>query len=502
MDESTSNADALLRPSLTDPRLGQVLSARYRIDKKLGEGGMGVVYAGTHLLIKRRVAIKMLHPQFAQDGAVVARFQREAQSATAIGHPHIVEVFDMGNTPDGAVYMVLEFLDGQDFAHLLESTNGLLPLGRVARILAQVADALSAAHEAKIVHRDLKPENVFLVKRGEEADFVKLVDFGISKMLDDAEGQVNKGLTRTGTAMGTPYYMPPEQIEGRKTIDHRADLYALGVMAYRALAGVFPFDAETLPMLMMRVLTSAPVSIASYRPDLPADVIALVDGLLAKDPAARPQSAKEVRAIFLLHEGNAREPVLARVSIPQGVVSPASFAETAVAEASPSGVNVSVAAASQPELHATIVPQSTSRRSVGMAVVVALAMLVIAALWMRERANTEESVLATRNPEVAHPSAPTEAHLPESAPTLEARISGDVPPETVIDAPAAQVRTRTRLRAPRETSSGAASPIETVPEAEAVPPAPSLPAAEPTTTTPAGASAAVKNPFARPRATP
>src|SRR5690606_13694253 len=161
---ATMNAHAAAQ-TRQDPRIGMVLQERYRILRKLGDGGMGSVYEAEHLLIKRRVAIKVLHSQFADNPGIVARFRREAEAATSIGHPNIIEVTDMGSFPDGTTYMVLEFLEGRDWAKDI-ATEGPQPLGKVVHIMSQVCDALSAAHAKGIVHRDLKPENIFLIQRG------------------------------------------------------------------------------------------------------------------------------------------------------------------------------------------------------------------------------------------------------------------------------------------------------------------------------------------------
>jgi serine/threonine-protein kinase len=280
----------------TDPRIGLVLQDRYKIVRKLGEGGMGAVYEGEHVLIKRRVAIKCLHAHYANSPEIVARFHREALAATSIRHPNIVEVTDMGRFADGAFFMVLEYLDGRDWAADLAKA-GPQPLGRVVHIMSQVCDALSAAHEKGIVHRDLKPENVFLCQRGDDPDFAKVLDFGISKMQDgDADPARSKGLTRTGMAMGTPYYMAPEQAQGKKDIDHRADIYALGVILFQALTNQYPFDDDSYPMLVVKICTEDAPPITRFRPDLPPEIEALVARMLTKNPSERPATCAAVKA--------------------------------------------------------------------------------------------------------------------------------------------------------------------------------------------------------------
>ena len=294
-----------------DPRLGAVLGERYRVTRRLGEGGMGIVYEGEHLLIRRRVAIKMLHTHLSVNAEVMKRFQREAIAATSIRNPHIVEVLDMGIAADGAAYMVLEFLDGTDWAHSIDR-EGAQPVGHAVRILRQVCAGLQAAHDNGIVHRDLKPENIFLITEGEQEHFAKIVDFGISKITgeSDLNGPENHSLTRTGAAMGTGYYMAPEQMRGERDLDHRADLWALGVCLYNALTNSFPFQGDTFPVLAVKVLTEAPVPIEQYRSDLPPALVALVGRLLEKDRELRFQSARELRVALAPFEHLMQAPAL------------------------------------------------------------------------------------------------------------------------------------------------------------------------------------------------
>jgi hypothetical protein len=256
-------ADGALDPiaPAVDPNIGLVLQERYRIVRKLGEGGMGRVYEAEHILIRRRVAIKCLHAQYAADPEVVVRFHREALAATSIGNEHIVEVTDMGRFPDGAVYMVLEFLEGRDLGDEIEQ-HGTLAVGRAVRITRQICEALAAAHSKGIIHRDLKPENIYLIRRGREPDFVKVLDFGVSKFRDGADG----AKTGTGVMIGTPYTMAPEQVEGQKDIDHRLDVYAIGVILYMALVGGPPFRAETIPMLVLPGVYGAAAAAAPASP--------------------------------------------------------------------------------------------------------------------------------------------------------------------------------------------------------------------------------------------
>jgi len=276
-----------------DPRVGALLGGRYRVLRALAEGGMGAIYEAENTAVGRRVAIKVLHAQYARDPEIVARFRREAFAATAVGNEHIIEVLDLGEADDGSVYMVLELLDGRDLAAEIRR-SGPLPIAQLVHIASQVCEALAAVHAKDIVHRDLKPENVYLIARGGDANFVKVLDFGISKV-KSALGAPGDSATRTGTALGTPYYMAPEQARGAKDVDHRVDLYALGVMMFRALTGQHPFDDASFPMLVLKICTEPPPPVRRYRGDVPEALEQLIERLLAKDRAQRYSTAHEVQ---------------------------------------------------------------------------------------------------------------------------------------------------------------------------------------------------------------
>ena len=214
--------------------VGSVVDGRYRIERVLGTGGMGAVYEAEHVEIGKKVALKVLHPQFSRQADLVARFRREARAASKVGHPNIVDVTDSGTTPDGDVYFVMERLDGLDLGEVLRHERRVAP-DRVVAIGTQVCRALSAAHAAGIIHRDLKPENIFLVSREGVPDFVKVLDFGIAKQ-DMGNQNSPRRLTTPGIAMGTPEYMAPEQAAG-KAIDGRVDIYSVGAILYEMLTG-------------------------------------------------------------------------------------------------------------------------------------------------------------------------------------------------------------------------------------------------------------------------
>ncbi|MBX7194526.1 MAG: serine/threonine protein kinase [Sandaracinaceae bacterium] len=281
-----------------DERVGIVVADRYRIARVLGVGGMGGVYEAEHLLIGKKVALKCLHREYARDRDIVERFKREARAATLIGNDHIIDVTDMGDLPDGSPFLVMEYLAGKPLASLCE--HGPLPIRRAVHIARQICSALGAAHDKGIVHRDLKPENVFLIERNGDPDFVKVLDFGISKMHSSG---VDKGLTRTGMAMGTPSYMSPEQAQGSKNLDHRTDVWALGVILYEMLAARRPFDADSYPLLLMNIVATDPDPVAWYRKDLPPALAELVMKCLVKDQDGRVGTMRELSEALGPFEG-------------------------------------------------------------------------------------------------------------------------------------------------------------------------------------------------------
>ena len=300
-----------------DERVGCLLQERYRIVRRMGEGGMGAVYEARHELIGRKLAIKTLHPQLARDADLVERFHREARAATAIGNEHIIEVTDFGVFPDDrAPYIVMEFLAGIEFGELLDR-EGSLPVARVVHIVGQVCEALAAAHAQGIVHRDIKPENIFLVPRAGDPDFVKVLDFGISK-IRAGEEDLKSGLTKTGMAIGTPYYMPPEQAQAAADLDHRADIYAVGVILYQALCGRLPFNADTYPALLMKIMSEEAIAPSRLREDIPPELEQVVMRAMAKDRRRRFARVEELGLALVPFAALDRAPVMLRSLRPSG----------------------------------------------------------------------------------------------------------------------------------------------------------------------------------------
>jgi hypothetical protein len=281
-----------MSPSMSQRAVGDMLGDRYRVVSLLGEGGFGSVYAADDLESGQRVAVKCLHPHLALDHDVVVRFRREARAATEIGHPGIVQVLDFGTLSDGTIVMAMELLTGEDLASKL-LRDGALRVGEACRLVSHVCAALGAAHQKGIVHRDLKPDNIFL-PAGPDAQPIKLLDFGISKFQTPAEGA--SMMTKTGTAMGTPFYMSPEQAQGKRSVDARADIYSLGVILFRLLTNQHPFEDDSYPMLVLKICTEPPPPVRQYRMDVPVALDALITRTLSKIPAERPATCAELMA--------------------------------------------------------------------------------------------------------------------------------------------------------------------------------------------------------------
>jgi serine/threonine-protein kinase len=277
-----------------DPRIGTVLSGRYRIDQLIGEGGMGKVYAAEHVAMHKRLALKVLHRELSVVPELVTRFEREAMAAANIDHPNVASATDFGKLDDDSVFIALELVEGRCLRDVIAA--GPIPVRRALGIARQIASALAAAHALSIVHRDLKPENVMLVERNVDPDFVKVLDFGVAKVPIGEAGGAGPGvLTRIGTVFGTPEYIPPEQALGQPS-DGRADLYSLGVILYEMLTGVRPFTSTSKVNLVGMHLSEPAPKLEDRAPGqgFPDALEALVASLLKKSAAERPARAEDV----------------------------------------------------------------------------------------------------------------------------------------------------------------------------------------------------------------
>jgi serine/threonine-protein kinase len=286
----------------TDPWIGRVLADTYRIVKQLGEGGMGRVFEATHLRLRdRTVAVKVLGEEFVREPEIVARFEREVESASRVVHPHVIEVYDAGHTQDGVHFLVTEHLEGEDLGAFIERTKKGIPIELAVKLVRQTCLALAAAHARGVVHRDVKPENVFVVQVDGEP-FVKVLDFGISKIVRGGDTK----LTRTGAVLGTPAYMSPEQARGTDT-DERTDVYGVGATLYTALAGQAPFDANDAATALTKLVNEEPPRLRSIASHVPPDLELVVQRAMAKDPRDRYTSAMELFAALAPFEGSSQK---------------------------------------------------------------------------------------------------------------------------------------------------------------------------------------------------
>ena len=449
--------------------VGSIIADRYHVLKKLGEGGMGQVYLVEHVKMGRKSALKVMHPGMVKDVDAISRFNREAANASRISHPNVASVYDFGETPDGIIYLAMEFVDGPPLTGVIEQ-QGALPAKRAAEIVRQTSEALAAAHDMGIVHRDLKPDNIMIAKTRDLTDLVKVVDFGIAK----AAGNAAQKVTKTGLVVGTPEYMSPEQLSGDK-LDGRSDIYSLGLVAFNMLTGRLPFPSDSAQESMIMRLTDKPKALMEMRPDVtwPADVQAVMDKALERDAALRYQTATEfgralTQAVDRMPETAAAElgtqvmstPVVppTRVGAPvnQSVADPAAGATVALS--SP------LAAAAAPDTGGAAKPRRMAPMIGGIA-----AVIVLGAVGMKVMGGKATppagTVTQQRPPEAAAggpaPSQPAQPHTTPSGPAADKLSKSSQSPGSAtkaLDVPA----TFTRLENAADNPSSAAQALTQV----------------------------------------
>ncbi|WP_437817580.1 protein kinase domain-containing protein [Sorangium sp. So ce1078] len=279
------------------PRVGDIISGKYRVERVLGRGGMGLVVSAHHLSLRHRVALKFLLPEGRTTPGAIERFFREAQAAAAIASEHIARVIDVGQTEEELPYFVMEYLNGIDLEALVES-RGPLPVEQAVSYVIEACEALAEAHALGIVHRDLKPGNLFLATRADGSSLIKVLDFGISKASEAGVLGLNAKLTASSVVLGSPRYMSPEHIRNTRTVDARSDIWALGMTLYQLLTGRLPFENEAVSALFVSIATDPPVPPRAYRPEIPIELEFILLMCLEKDPARRPQTVAELVSLL------------------------------------------------------------------------------------------------------------------------------------------------------------------------------------------------------------
>jgi eukaryotic-like serine/threonine-protein kinase len=456
-----------------DRAAGTVLAGKYALVSKLGQGGMGAVWRAEHVQLRSPVAIKLIDHQIASNPEALARFMREAQSAAALRSPHVVQILDFG-ADNGVPYIAMELLEGESLAARIERTQGLSPT-ETAHIITQVSRAIAKAHEAGIVHRDLKPDNIFIVQNDEE-EVAKVLDFGIAKA-SSTFGPTTGSNTRTGAILGTPYYMSPEQAEGNRLVDHRTDLWALGVIAFECLLGRRPFDSDALGSLLLAICTR-PIPVPSTLGRVPPGFDVWFSRACSRELAQRFQAARdlagELRRVCSVSgdlHGSGAQPLSGQ---PAGSVAFSSAAATPYAQPQPTANTYST----------SIGVEKSKGPVVALVVGGIFAAVVIAggvAFVMKQRADTAAAEAVTGTKET-HTETPAVAASPRPAPpevaptTVVAPEPSPEPPASASSAPSRGATALQPVRRPRPSTPKPAAPTPTPaapkPTATAAPKAP------------------------------
>ncbi len=456
-------------------REGEILAGKYRVDRVLGVGGMGVVVAAHHLELDERVAIKFLLPAVLDHGEAVARFAREARAAVKIKSEHVAKVTDVGKLENGAPYMVMEYLDGSDLSAWL-AQRGALPVEQAVEFVLQACEAIAEAHALGIVHRDLKPANLFVTRRPDGALSVKVLDFGISKMTGPSGPGSGPAMTRTSALMGSPLYMSPEQMQSSRDVDVRGDIWALGVILYELISGAPPFVAETMTELVLKVVQgAAPQPLGARRPDAPPGIQQVIFRCLERDRARRYESIAELATALFPYGPPRSKTSVERIS---GVLRASGLSASALAPPPSAEQAKSVASGTAASWGKTANPKTRGPWLAVGGVGVALALAGIG--WRLTHENPPSVASATNAPAVAPKApatvtaAPTVAVAPANptttpsttapAPTVKAvtaapsaSAASDASADSASRAPATHVKSP-RLAAVAKSTSAAAGP--------------------------------------------
>ena len=469
------------------PVEGEVLAGKYRVERVLGKGGMGVVVAATHLQLGLRVAIKFLLEDASKE--TVSRFIREARAAVRLKSEHAARVLDVGDLPDGAPYMVMEYLEGNDLSHLVRS-QGALPTAEAVLYVLHTCEAMAEAHSIGIIHRDLKPANLFLTRGADGALTIKVLDFGISKTLDEQQDGDEMQLTRTGSLLGSPLYMSPEQLRSARQATVQSDIWSLGAILYQLLAGKVPFDTRTLSELIMMINLQPPPPMAALRDGVPPGLEAAALRCLEKKPEARFANVGELAwaiAEYGPPEARASAEKTVRTLEAAGIrVQRTTEASGAHRDPSTSAIAIAQPRSVPPHSAATlsgastlVLAQTRTRKPLvmaGVAVSVALAATVVGLVMRSARPPSEHGNASAVSAAIPGPPAADIAPTPTVTAAALASASAETEPTVVAPPPAPPPDvSATAVAAARKPATGPGSP------ARPASPAPSAPAA-PTTT--------------------
>lgn len=419
-----------------DPLLGTTVWDKYRVDRLIGQGGMGAVYQATNTAIGKRVALKFLDRDAARDQDAVARFQREAQAASAVESAHIVQIFDAGRSEQDRPFLVMELLTGEDLRARLRREKKL-ELPEVVHIAGQVLRALDRAHEAGIVHRDMKPDNVFLCRRDDDPMFVKIVDFGISKVA--RRTATADTLTRRGTVLGTAFYMSPEQAQAFRDIDGRTDLFSLGSIMFEALAGRPPHVGTAYEAILIDICTKDAPDVRTFAPDVPEPLAQVIARALSRDRDQRFQSAGEFYEALA-----AAAPGLVRTGGPSGSRDALLSGDNLQPGSEPSQPDARVATVEGTAVHSRRADaRAQTRRTVVVGLVAALGAFAVTVLLMarhggkssRDVPPVHAATGASAVPTSSSEPATTASSASSSGTVGDAGIEAKAAPETPVPPP-------------------------------------------------------------------
>jgi len=408
---------------------GDLLDGKYRVEKVLGMGGMGVVVQAFHEKLEQRVAIKFLLPNMKENAEVVSRFSREARAAARIKNDHVARVIDVSTLPDGAPYMVMEFLEGEDLRQILRA-RGPFPIQLLADYILQALEALSDAHRAGVVHRDLKPANLFLARLNDDQTTIKVLDFGISKLQNDI---TDPSITSSVAMVGSPIYMSPEQVRLSRSVDHRADIWSIGATMYELATGVRPFPREAMAQMVSAILFDAAPPPSQVRPGIPPGFDAVILRCLQKDPSQRFADCADLAlalAAFASPESAGSVQRICRMSSSTSArMTKAPEIEALLGRSDPgTGAPVQTPEAAIPVVEAG--PARATVIAVGVGVVAAVVVVVVAAFGYRHFAPPAEVAAGQVDPVGRVAASPGSTAAPPPQPAASSESSAPRPPST------------------------------------------------------------------------